>query len=215
MDRRLLVLIVAAVALIGVVNATAFAYRWITGTVNIVGPSEAKGAACTGFYSASDQPNIDLPKLGINANAPTYGTNGTRVTPGSVACQWSTGTLYQSIDVEVNITTGYWYIQDFYAFGYWNGTTSSTDKVYVYFRVERPIDTSKVYSAYLAINGTKLDLTGYNMVGPIEINSGNATRLDLYINATDTGTASFTVGVYVTQESGESPSPLRQSYSGE
>jgi len=194
-DRRLLVLIVAAVALIGVVNATAFAYRWITGTVNIVGPSEAKGAACTGFYSASDQPNIDLPKLGINANAPTYGTNGTRVTPGNVACQWTTGTLYQSIDVEVNITTGYWYIQDFYAFGYWNGTTNLSDKVYVYFKVERPIDTSKVYSAYLAINGTKLNLTGYNMVGPIVINSGNATRLDLYINATDTGTASFTVPV--------------------
>jgi hypothetical protein len=45
------------------------------------------------------------------------------------------------------------------------GTASSTDIVYVYFRVESPIDKSKVYSAYLAINGTKLDLTGYDMVG--------------------------------------------------
>jgi len=33
MDRRLLLLVVAVVALVGVVNATVYAYRWITGTV--------------------------------------------------------------------------------------------------------------------------------------------------------------------------------------
>jgi hypothetical protein len=94
MDRRLLVLIVAAVALIGVVNATVFAYRWMTGTVQIAPAGEAGGAACTGFYSSVDQPDISgyLPPAGSNAGAPTYGSNSIRVTPSNPVCQWTNET---------------------------------------------------------------------------------------------------------------------------
>jgi len=66
MDRRLLLLVVAVVALVGVVNATVYAYRWITGKVIVKGPDEATGAACTGFYSSTNQSGIDLPSAGTN-----------------------------------------------------------------------------------------------------------------------------------------------------
>jgi len=105
MDRRLLLLVVALVALVGVVNATVYAYRWITGTVNIAEPTEARGAACTGFYSSADQRGITdyLPSAGTNNNAPTYGEETISVTPGDVVCNWTKdGTeykLYESVEV--------------------------------------------------------------------------------------------------------------------
>jgi len=40
----------------------------------------------------------------------------------------------------------------------------------------------------------------------IELSPGDGLRLDLYFDASGTDTVSFKVGVYVTQESGESPS---------
>ena len=106
MDRRLLVLVVAVVALIGVVNATVFAYRWMTGTINISGPGDATGAACTGFYSSADQDGIDLPSVGTNYDAPTYGDNTITVTHGDVTCQWGTYRLYESIEVSIPVTVG-------------------------------------------------------------------------------------------------------------
>jgi len=108
MDRRLILLVVAVVALVGVVNATVYAYRWITGTVTIAGPGQATGAACTGFYSSAAQSGINLPSVGTNYNAPTYGNNTITVTPGDAVCQWGTRPyeLYESITVNIPITVG-------------------------------------------------------------------------------------------------------------
>ncbi|MCC6009991.1 MAG: hypothetical protein LM588_03235 [Fervidicoccaceae archaeon] len=221
MDRRLLVLVVAAVALIGVVNATVFAYRWMTGTVQIAPAGEAEGAACTGFYSSADQSGIDLPDVGTNYNALTYGTNTITVTPGDVACQFtnrdgSTGYLYESIDVNIPVTVGSWYIQDFYGFGYFSGT----DSVYVWFRVEDPAtDGSYLTTAKLVIykvdsSGTvtyvnELDLLGSTgtLVSAGSLSPGEAFRLDLRLDAYSAGTVSFKVGVYVSQENEAPVSP--------
>jgi len=215
MDRRLLVLLVAAVALIGVVNATVFAYRWITGNITISGPSDATGAACTGFYSSRAQGGIDLPSVGTNYDAKTYGDNTITITPGDRVCQWtvdsSTYYLYESISVTIPVTVGSWYIQDFYGFGYHGADTDPT--VYVYFRVDDDAaDGSILTTAYLIIrrpDGTEAArlnlLTSGALTDPIALSPGSGLRLDLYFDARVTGTVTFKVGVYVTQESGEPP----------
>jgi hypothetical protein len=203
-------LIIVAVVL-GAVNATVFAYRWIQGTVTVAGPTAARGAACVGFYSSATQSGISptyLPPAGTNYNAQTYGTNTISVTPGQVVCQWSVGTttysLYESISVNVPITVGSWYIKDFYGFGY-NGTASDPT-VYVYIKVEQPITDSNIAAANLYIykGGTlvaTVDLKSGTATGsPITLNPGEGLQLDLFINATGTGTATFKVGFYVSQE---------------
>jgi len=214
MDRRLILLVVAVVALVGVVNATVYAYRWITGTVDVAGPGAATGAACTGFYSSRVQSGINLPSAGTNYDAYTYGSNSISVTPSGIVCNWTIDNkeykLYESIEVSIPITVGSWYIQDFYGFGYYRGPPS---KVYVYFRVDDDATDSDILTkAYLIIRNTtgdeiaRLDLLTYgDQKGPIELSPGQGLRLDLYFDAGDTGTVEFKVGVYVTQESGEAP----------
>ncbi|MGB9817426.1 MAG: hypothetical protein ACPLQS_07565 [Desulfurococcaceae archaeon] len=224
MDRRLLVLVVAVVALIGVVNATAFAYRWMTGTVDISGPSGVTGAACTGFYSIVDQPDISgyLPRAGSNAGAPTYGGNSITVEPSNPVCQWTNETsnnpvqLYESIDVSIPITVGSWYIQDFYGFGYYSGRVP----VYVWFRLEDDatdggyLTTAKLVIYKVDSSGTvtyvtELDLLGSSgtYVSAGSLNPGEAFRLDLRFDAYSAGTVSFKVGVYVSQENEAPVSP--------
>jgi len=213
MDRRLLVLLVALVAIVGVVNATVYAYRWMTGTVIVAGTDEATGAACTGFYSSADQVGINLTEVGTNYNAPTYGNNTITVTPGDIVCTWTVNTttykLYESIEVTVPVTVGSWYIQDFYGFGYYRGDVP----VYVYFRVDDDAtDGGILTKAYLIIRDTRgdeiarLDLLELgNRTSAIYLPPGSGLRLDLYFDARATGTVTFKVGVYVTQESGEPP----------
>jgi len=219
MDRRLLLLVVAVVALVGVVNATVYAYRWMTGTVQIAPASEAGGAACTGFYSNVTQSGISptyLPPVGTNYNAPTYGSNRISVTPGDVVCKWNGYELYESIEVSIPITVGSWYIQDFYGFGYYNGT----GPVYVWFRLEdnateggylttAKLVIYKVDSSGTATYVTELDLLGStgDYVSAGSLNPGQAFRLDLRFDATSNGTVSFTVGVYVSQENEAPASP--------
>jgi len=223
MDRRLILLVVALVALVGVVNATVYAYRWITGKVQIAPASEAGGAACTGFYSSAVQPDISgyLPPAGTNYNAPTYGTETISVTPGDVVCQWTNETsgnqvqLYEGIDVSIPITVGSWYIQDFYGFGYYNGT----DPVYVYFRLEdNAADDSYLSTAKLIVykvsDSTTTFVGQYDLLSSsgtqwyiTSLSSGEALRLDLRFDATRAGTVSFTVGVYVSQENEAPVSP--------
>ena len=215
MDRRLLLLVVAVVALVGVVNATVYAYRWLTGQVIVAGPTEARGAACTGFYSSAAQRGITLPAAGTNYNAQTYDGYTITITPGDVVCQWTIGAttyyLYESIKVNIPITVGSWYIQDFYGFGY-NGTTGDPT-VYVWFRVEETNLSSLLTTAYLIIRtpdgavvgGLDLSSTG-NMNGSFTLSPGSGWRLDLYIDAANSGTASFKVGVYVSQST-ETPRP--------
>jgi len=222
MDRRLLVLVVAAVALIGVVNATVFAYRWMTGTINISGPSTATGAACTGFYSSADQSGIDLPSVGTNYNAPTYGTNTISVTPGDVSAsglQMGVHISYTRVStVDIPVTVGSWYIQDFYGFGY-NGDTGDPT-VYVWFRLEDPAtDGSYLTTAKLVIykvdsSGTTTYVTELDLLGSTgtyvsagSLNPNEAYRLDLSFDAASAGTVSFKVGVYVSQENEAPNSP--------
>ena len=222
MDRRLLLLVVAVVALVGVVNATVYAYRWITGTVIVKGPDEATGAACTGFYSSADQPDISgyLPQAGTNHNAQTYGSNSISVTPIYVVCQWTNTTngrqvqLYEGIDVSIPITVGSWYIQDFYGFGYYNGT----DPVYVYFRLEdNAADDSYLSTAKLIVykvsDSTTTFVGQYDLLSSsgtqwyiTSLSSGEALRLDLRFDAANSGQVSFRIGVYVTQEANKAPS---------
>ncbi|MCC6054986.1 MAG: hypothetical protein LM589_06710 [Thermosphaera sp.] len=216
MDRRLLVLIVAAVALIGVVNATVFAYRWMTGTVQIAPAEAAEGAACTGFYSSAAQEGINLPSVGTNYDAETYSGQYISVSTGRAVCQWivnsSTYYLYESITVNIPVTVGSWYIKDFYGFGY-HGVDTYPENVYVWFRLEQPASgDGSISDAYLIINSTsgvigRLDLlsSSGNTIGPFQLSRASAWSLDLRFNATSTGSVSFTVGVYVSYQSSESP----------
>jgi hypothetical protein len=212
MDRRLLVLVVAAVALIGVVNATVFAYRWMTGNITISDASNARGIACTGFYSSADQSGIDLPSVGTNYNAQTYGTNTITVTPGDVTCQWDTYKLYESIEVSIPVTVGSWYIKDFYGFGY-HGSAGDPSTVYVTFKLEEPVnDTTAISNAYLIIKTSdgsseigRLDLASGTTIGPFSLSSNSAWRLDLSFDAGSAGSVTFKVGVYVSLSSTESP----------
>jgi hypothetical protein len=205
-------LVIAAVVL-GAVNATVFAYRWMQGTVTVKGPTEAKGVACVGFYSSGSERSYGgLPAAGTNNNAPTYGTYTISVTPYQVVCQWATYSLYESIDVTIPVTVGSWYIKDFYGFGYYG--TASDPTVYVYIKVEDLANEAGIYAAYLYIyKGSSLvaevDLkTGsvtYTSGTNIPLNSGEGLQLDLFIRATDTTTATFKVGFYVTYSSTETP----------
>lgn len=214
MDRRYLLLIVGAIAILGIVNATVFAYRWMTGTITISGADQATGAACTGFYNAPSPP---LPRLGTNAGAPTYGNNSITINTRDVVCSWTIDTityyLYESIEVSIPVTVGSWYIKDFYAFGYY-GRTANDPTVYVYFKVEDAIDVGTevpgTYTLYIydsagnlagSLNLAQLN----NMTGPIPLSPNSGLRFDLKIDASGTGTATFKVGAYVTQEAGESP----------
>ena len=208
-------LVIAAIAL-ATVNATVFAYRWMQGTVTVAGPTAARGVACVGFYSSAAQSGISptyLPQAGTNYNAKTYGTNTISVTPGIPVCQWTVGTttysLYESISVNVPITVGSWYIKDFYGFGY-NGTATDPT-VYVYIKVEQPINDANIDTAYLYIykGGTlvaTVDLKTGSVIGPITLSPGNGLQLDLSIRATGaTSSATFKVGFYATYSSSETP----------
>ena len=208
MDRRLLVLLVALVAIVGVVNATVYAYRWMTGTVIVKGPDEATGAACTGFYSSKAQGGINLPEVGTNYNAPTYDGLRISVSTGRAVCTFGSYNLYESIDVNIPITVGYWYIRDFYGFGYYNGTSP----VHIWFRLEDPAnDDGRLIGASLVVFKVSDSTTEY--IGSFDLlsnagtrwyitslNSGEALRLDLILNAGSAGSVTFRVGVYVSQE---------------
>lgn len=211
--RRYLAALMVVAALAMVVNAAAFAYRWLAGTVTVAGATAARGAACTGFYSSAAQPGISptyLPSAGTNYNAPTYGGNSISVTTGDVVCQWGTYYLYESITVSIPVTVGSWYVKDLYGFGY-NGTATDP-KVYVWLVVEKNLPSTAFASAYLVVykGATKvaeLDLlTSGARVGPIELSAKEGLRLDLRFDAysTGTGTHDFRVGFYVSQSS-ESP----------
>ncbi len=207
MERKILLLTIALITILAVVNATVYAYRWIQGTVTIAPPDQATGAACTGFYSSVDQRGIDLPPAGTNFNAPTYGTNQIIITPGRIVCTWNGYELYESIEVIIPVTVGSWYIQDFYGFGYYNGT----DPVYVYFRVDEAISNPIISRAILRIRSGEIVLAELNLleagaISPqLTLNPGGGWQLDLFIDASGAGSVTFKVGVYVTQEAGEMP----------
>jgi len=212
--RRSLVtaLAVAAMLTILVANATVFAYRWMEGTVSVAPADKAKGAACTGFYSSAEQSGIPLPDAGTNYNAKTYAGNTINITPGDAVCTFTyngnTYNLYESISFAANITVGTWIFQDIYGFGY-NGT-SSDPVVYVYIKVDEPInDTTVVDAANLTVYldgsavGT-LDLTNSSdMIGPITLSPGQGLQIDIVISAASNGTVAFKVGFYVSEQQEE------------
>ncbi|MEM4562047.1 MAG: hypothetical protein QW123_04150 [Desulfurococcaceae archaeon] len=223
MDRRILLLSVGLVAMLAVVNATVFTYRWLTGTVLVYGPGAAAVHGCVGFYSTADQPGLAgyLPSAGTNLNAPILGT-GERVTvtPGDVVCYIpSTGTnkLYESISAVFNVTVGSWYIQDFYGFGYYAESRTAPNPVYVYLRVESTnmslVATNATLIVYRYDKATgqwvyvaSLNLRELGAMTPaISLPVNSSLRLDLYIDAYATGTGTFKVGFYVTPEANEPP----------
>ncbi|MEM1695985.1 MAG: hypothetical protein QXF04_04405 [Candidatus Aenigmatarchaeota archaeon] len=221
MDRRILLLSVGLVAMLAVVNATVFTYRWLTGTVLVYGPEAAAVHGCVGFYSTVAHPGLAgyLPSAGTNLNAPILGTGATvTVTPGDIVCRVpSTGMnyLYESISALFNVTVGSWYIQDFYGFGYYAESTTARNPVYVYLRVESTNMSSVATNATLIVYNytatgwvfvASLDLRNLGAMTPaISLPVNSSLRLDLYIDASATGTGAFKVGFYVTPESGEPP----------
>ncbi|MEM1642553.1 MAG: hypothetical protein QXI85_07205, partial [Desulfurococcaceae archaeon] len=144
MDRRILLLSVGLVAMLAVVNAAVFTYRWLTGTVLVYGPEAAAVHGCVGFYSIRDQRGIEgyLPSAGTNLFALFLGTGAmVTVTPSGVVCQIQEPIteenvlyyyLYESISAVFNVTVGSWYIQDFYGFGYYAESRTAPTSVYVY-----------------------------------------------------------------------------------
>jgi len=214
-DRRLLVLIVVAVALIGVVNATVFAYRWIQGTINVFGPENAAGIACVGFYSSRAQSGISptyLPEAGTNYQAQTYGTATIDVTPSNPVCTWSNYNLYEGISVTIPITNGTWYIQDFYGFGYYSPNVNDPNPVYVTFNVTQSITDTNITNAILRLRDASNPsnvvaeinlITGnVNVYQPLTLNRNSAWQLDLIITATGTANnVQFRVDVYVSPSS--------------
>jgi hypothetical protein len=129
-------------------------------------------------------------------------------------CQWTNETsgrqvnLYEGIDVSINITVGYWYIRDFYGFGYYNGT----DPVHIWFRLEDPADDGRYLTGALLVvfkvsGSTTEHIGSFNLLSSTgtqwyitSLNSREALRLDLILNAGSNGSVTFRVGVYVSQE---------------
>lgn len=224
MNRRASLLLVGLIAVLGIVNATIYTYRWITGTVNVFGPEYAAQYGCVGFYSAATQRGITeyLPNVGTNAYAEILGTGTTiQITPGDVACALPSAEpqyyLYESIDVVANLTVGSWYLQDIYGFGYYN-EQESPNPVYVYIRLDNTTMPTIASTAYLRVyrilpDGSygghwDLDLLAPvgTQIGPIELPIGSALRIDFYVDAYTTGTGTFKLGFYITPEAGEPPS---------
>ncbi len=217
--RALPVVIAIALASLIIVNAAVFSYRWLSAKIEVQPPTGASGAACTGFYSSSAQSGIDMPPAGTNYNAYTYGTNTITVTPGSPVCQWTSGAgtynLYESISVSIPLTSGSWYIKDFYGFGYHG---AGGDTVYVWLKVTAPITPStdvswaelRVYKAASGELVAIIDLLTNNYkygTPPIPLSPGEALQLDLNFKSTASTTTSysFTVYFYVSQQSSEAP----------
>lgn len=216
MEKRRILISIASVmllvALVAVVNAAAFAYRWMDATAYVAGAGDARGAACVGFYSSAAQPGITLPTAGTNYNAVTYGGNSISVTPGNVVCQWTyqdgTYYLYESISVSLQLTVGSWYIRDLYGFGY--NATPGSPAVYVWIKVEQPVSGVQaakliLYRADTGAYVATIDLTSTGTHGPYMLNPGEAFQLDLLFDTNAPGTYSFRVGFYASQQGSEPP----------
>jgi len=214
MEKRsaLIVSAILLTAIVAVVNAAAFAYRWMDATANVAGATDARGAACVGFYSSIAQSGITLPEAGTNYQAATYGGNSISVTPGDVVCEWTSGgrtyRLYESITVSLPLTVGSWYIRDLYGFGYY--ATSGSPAVYVWIKVEEPVSGSGVQTAKLILYkaGAKvaeIDLTTTATYGPYTLYPGEAFQLDLHFDTDTAKTYSFKVEFYASQQSAEAP----------
>jgi len=212
MEKRsaLIVSAILLTAIVAVVNAAAFAYRWMQATATVAPATDARGAACVGFYSSAAQPGITLPEAGTNYNTITYGTNTISVTPGNVVCQWTSGGttyyLYESITVSLPLTVGSWYIRDLYGFGY--NATAGSPEVYVWIKVEEPV--SRVQNATLILykagaHVVTIDLTRTATYGPYTLNPGEAFQLDLFFDTNTADQYKFKVGFYASQQSSEAP----------
>jgi len=152
----IIAMLIIAIA-VAAVNAAAFAYRWMQITVDVKSDSQARGAACVGFYSSEKQSGIStyLPEAGTNYNAKTYYNQSITVHEGQAVCTWNGYSLYEGITVSLPITVGSWYIKDFYGFGY-NGTGNTP--VYVWIKVEDPADESGISNAMLIFYNAKQKL---------------------------------------------------------
>ncbi|MEM4532347.1 MAG: hypothetical protein QXU89_01665 [Desulfurococcaceae archaeon] len=210
MNRKFLLITTAFIVLFSIVNSSVFVYRWMISTVTVVEPSKAEGIACTGFYSVIDQRGIEeyLPPAGSNAYTITYGTNTINIIPGRTVCILNPGeaieyVLYESIYVEIPITVGYWYIHDFYGFGYYSKIRGVSINITLV--VEESVDPTILAEAKLVIYkaGTneyigELNLTNTGEYLSIILYPYEALRLDLVFNAINPGITGFRVGFQLT-----------------
>jgi hypothetical protein len=211
----IIAMLIIAIA-VAAVNAAAFAYRWMQITVDVKSASQARGAACVGFYSSEKQSGIEpeyLPEAGTNYNAKTYYDQLITVYEGQAVCTWNGYSLYEGITVSLPITVGSWYIKDFYGFGYY-GTRDTPVPVYVWIKVEDPADESGISNAMLIFyNATTKDhvanidlkTSGPETPTVIKLYPGQALQLDLFIDATQQVTATFKVGFYASHQGNEAP----------
>jgi len=224
-NKWLLIAIIMIAASMAIVNATVFAYRYLSGSVNAVASTglnadqaAALGAACSGFYikGAPSGNTISndtvLPDGGTNNNnVINTGTAwlGVKVdfTNSEPACQWSdnsgTNTLYESATVYLNVSTGTWYIKDFLAFGYPHIKDTMPSPIYVTIKPTTVLNDPNIAEARLLIYKNNvlertIDLTSSSSSEPVQLNPGDGLQLDLELRATGTvSNAAFNVGFYV------------------
>lgn len=228
MNKKVSVIAVLAVLLaasLGVVNATVFHIGTLTGNVKVVGNTgltvedAAKlGGACAGFYVYGTGSGDTIKKSGV---LPTAGTNanntisenggdslGVSTYLHGIACEWSNdassyNTTYSAATVNLNVTVGHWYVQDFIGFGYPNiANTQGPSSIYVTFNVTSALDltvdsaTLKIYKSGSLV-GT-IDLTSSGSHVTIQLGKGEGLQFDLdLVTSANTGTGHFTVTSYV------------------
>jgi hypothetical protein len=225
--RWLALAVILVAASLAVVNATVFAYRYLSGTVEAVAStglyasSAARlGAACTGFYilGASSGDTIAntsvLPSGGTNYyNTINTGSQwlGVKVDFNNAvpACEWTdnagTNTLYESASVYLNVSSGTWYVKDFLAFGYpLLDPNTQPATIYVTIKPTTVLSDPNIASAELIIyddSGTQvgtIDLTSAASSAQVTLSPGKGIQLDLRIRATGPVTgANFELGFYV------------------
>lgn len=197
-------LVIVAVASLGVVNASVFLYRSLTGNVQVTDLTSLTesnlgnaGMACTGFYikgatSGNTVSNdYQLPNAGTNAPDANWsvgrsGYNGLKVTLHNPVCQWTntsdgtTNTLYGHAHFDFNLTNGAWYFQDVLGFGYPKAITSPSP-VYVWINVNQSLTDSNIVSAELIIY--KTDGTTTTQVASIDLKSTGITSTPITLNS--------------------------------
>jgi len=231
-DRRWIALaVVLFAASLAVVNATVFAYRYLTGSVSAVASTGLTnetaaelGAACTGFYinnaTTGDTIANDtvLPTAGTNnedyVNTNTTSWLGVKVDFSNAvpSCQWEDGvginTLYESATVYLNVSAGTWYVKDFLGFGYpLLDPAVQPDPVYVTVKPTQALSNANITSAEVLIyaNGTLIgtvDLTNTSSSVSFQLSPGDGVQLDLRVRAIgEVSDAGFELGFYVSTTS--------------
>jgi hypothetical protein len=222
-SRWVVLAVVLIAASLAVVNATVFAYRELSGSINVVqstglttSQAASLGAGCTGFYilGAASGNTISnktvLPAAGTNHENIINGNSthwlGIKTVFGSESCSWNsngTNTLYDSATIYMNVSQGSWYAKDILGFGYPNLGNNQPNPVYVTIKVLTAINATNIEAAQLIVykGGTlegTIDLTNSSAALQVQLAPGEGLQLDLYVKAKGAvDNVPFTLGFYV------------------